>query len=136
MNKNHFRVKRTAKVVFDTAKNDSAGVSNKTIAAHGTGVILPAGAIIVDSAYDVSTTFTSATDAGEVAFASEGAGDIKAATAISTGTTYDDVTSMVAGTPVSAATAVKLTANREITATVTVEALTAGRLVWYIDYVL
>lgn len=136
MGLNHFRVKRTAKVVFDTAKNDSAGVSNKTIAAHGTGVFIPDGAIITNSFYDVSTTFTSATDAGEIAFHANAANDIKTATAIGTGTTYDDVTATVAGTPVSAATAIKLTAKREITATVSVEALTAGRLVWYIDYVL
>ena len=128
--------KRSVRAVFDTATTDSAGVSNKTIAAHGLGVFLPKGAIIVSSAYDVPTTFTSATDAATISFGVGSATDLKAATAISTGTTYDDVAAMVAGTPVSAATAVKLSANGEVTATVAVEVLTAGKLVWYIDYVI
>lgn len=134
---NDFTTKRTVKVVFDTAATDSSGVANTTVAAHPLGVYIPSGALIVNSAYDVLTTFTSGGgDAGEIAFHVEGAGDIKAATAISTGTTYDNVTAMVAGTPVSAATAIKTTEDREITATVTVQALTAGKLVWYIDYVI
>ena len=31
-----------ASAIYDTAANDSSGVSNKTIAAHGLGVYLPA----------------------------------------------------------------------------------------------
>ncbi|MCK4499269.1 hypothetical protein KAU11_02130, partial [Candidatus Babeliales bacterium] len=52
---------------FDTAGNDSSGVSNKTIAAHGLGVYLPDNAIIIRAWYDVITTFESATDAGTIA---------------------------------------------------------------------
>jgi len=127
---------RVLKVTFDSAGTDLAGVSNSTIAAHPLA-ILPDGAIITSTAYDVLTTFTSATDAGEIAFGTTGATtNIKASTAISTGTTYDNVTNMVAGTPVSAATAVKLTAASEVIATVAVEVLTAGKLVWYITYVI
>lgn len=128
---NNFLTKHVVVVTFDP----SANAHQRVIATHGLGVIIPAGAIITNSMYDCPTTFTSATDAGEIAFGLTGsAAALKAATAISTGTTYDDVTNLVAGTPVSAATAVKTTANVEVIATVTVEALTAGKINWYIEY--
>ena len=77
-------VKHTAVAIFDTAGNDSAGVSNKTITAHGTGVYLPAGAIVTDAWYDVKTTFVSAgADAGTIAASVVNTGDLTAAIAIS-----------------------------------------------------
>jgi hypothetical protein len=100
------------------------------------GVIIPSGHIIVNSAYDCPTTCTtSGTDAGTMAITVESAGDIVAATAVSTGTTWDNVTNMVAGTPVSAATAVKLTADRELTFTLATKSWTAGEVIIYLDVV-
>lgn len=127
---NQFLKKNVIKVTF----NPSANTAQRVIAAHGLGVFIPAGAIITNSMYDVSTTFTSATDAATISFGLGAGTEFKAATAISTGTTYDDVTNLVAGTPVSAATAVKTTATAEVVATVAIEALTAGKLDWYIEY--
>ena len=127
---NQFLTKNVVKVTFDP----SANVHQRTIATHGLGVFIPANAIITTSMYDVETTFTSATDAGEVAFGIAGGTEFKASTAISTGTTYDNVTNLVAGTPISAATAVKVGTTGEVTAVVAVEALTAGKLNWYIEY--
>lgn len=129
---NEFLTKRVVKATFDP----SANVNQRVIATHGLGVFIPAGAIITNTMYDVSTTFTSAgADAGEISFGLTGTGtEFKAATAISTGTTYDNVTNLVAGTPVSAATAVKTSSNLEVVAIVTVQALTAGKLDWYIEY--
>jgi hypothetical protein len=132
---NPFNTRGTIRVIFDTAANDSSGIANTAIGTHGSGVWLPENAIITNTAYDVITTFTSATDAATIAIQAQAANDIVSATAISTGTTWDNVTNMVAGTPVSAATAVKTTTEKEIKFLVAVEALTAGKMTVYIDYV-
>ena len=131
----HF-AKKFVQATYKRNGTDSAGVANSTIAAHGLGIYLPLGAIITNAFYDIPTTFTSATDAATISFGVGSATDLKAATAISTGTTYDDVAACVAFTPVSAATAVKLAAEGELTATVDVEALTAGEMVIFIEYFL
>jgi hypothetical protein len=128
---NEFLTKKVVKATF----NPSTNLSQRVIATHGLGVIIPAGAIITNTMYDCPTTFTSATDAATISFGlTSAATAFKAATAISTGTTYDDVTNLVAGTPISAATAVKTTTNQEVIAVVAVEALTAGKIDWYIEY--
>ena len=129
---NQFLKLNVVKATFDP----SGDATKRVIAAHSSGVFIPAGAIIMKSMYDVLTTFTSATDAGEIAVSVASANDIKTATAISTGTTYDNVAALVAGTPISAATAIKLSADKEVIFTTTVEALTAGKLDFYIEYYL
>jgi hypothetical protein len=122
----------TAIATFDP----SATAGMRTIAAHTLGVTIPDNAIIIDGRIDVLTTFTSATDAGTIAIHVQSANDIRTATAISTGTSWDAPT-IQATVPVgTVATAIKLTAAREITATVAVEALTAGKCKIYLDYVL
>ena len=141
---------------FDTAGNDSSGVSNKTVAAHGLGVYLPDNAIIVRAWYDVITTFTSATDAATIAIKAESANDLVSAIAISDGSNVWDAglhgtltagtTTLTEGTPNTrtqivhaadiAAGFIKLTAEREIVCTVAVEALTAGKLVIFVEYVI
>ncbi len=141
-----------AKALYDTAVNDSAGVSNKTVAAHGLGVYLPINAIIVNAYTDVITTFTSATSAATIALKAEGAGDLVAAVAINSGTSrwnaglggclpgsYLEAT--VAGDTAildaarKAGSYIKCTAERELIATVAVEALTAGKAYLVVEYV-
>lgn len=101
-----------------------------------TGVIIPSGHIIVNSAYDCPTMCkTNGSDAGTMAITVNSAGDIVSATAVSTDTTWDNVTNMVAGTPVSAATAVKLTADRELLFVLASKAFTAGEVVVYLDVI-
>lgn len=110
--------------------------TKNAIGAILTGVVIPANHIIVDSRYDVPTTCTtSGSDAGTMAIHVESANDIVSATAVSTGTTWDNVANTVAGTPVSAATAVKTTANREVTFTLATKAFTAGKVVVYLEVV-
>ena len=141
---------------FDTAGNDSSGVSNKTIAAHGLGVYLPDNAIIIRAWYDVITTFTSATDAGTIAIKAQTANDLVTAIAISDGSNVYDAGmhgTLTAGTTTLSEAApntrtqivhatdiiagfIKLTAEREIVCTVAVEALTAGKLVLFVEYVI
>lgn len=129
---NQFLKNNVVKATFDP----SGDATKRGIGAYGTGVFIPAGAIITYSMYDVPTTFTSATSAATIAVSVASANDIKTATAISTGTTWNDVTALVAGTPISAATAIKLTADKEVIFTVAVEVLTAGKVDFYIEYYL
>jgi hypothetical protein len=129
-------LKKTVKAVFDP----SANADQRTIGAHGLSVYLPDNAVIVRSWYEVATTFTSATDAGTIAIGTPtdgAAAGIKAAVAISNGANpYDagNIEGLQVGT--AASYHVKLTAERELTATVAVEALTAGKLTLFVDYVI
>ena len=139
---------RLARATFDP----SSVAGQRTIAAHGLGVTIPANAVILGFIYDVSTTFTSGTDAATVAFSLEGANDLLAAIAISDATNVLDA-GRHAGKPgypnfgadaahdtqpevaaLFASTFLKTTADREITATVAAEALTAGKATLFVLY--
>lgn len=142
--------KRVASAVFDP----SANTGERTIGAHGLGVYVPDNAIIEKVYVDVVTTFTSATDAATIALHLQAAGDIVAAIAISDASNVWDAgirgskigypnlgadaahDSAVEVAALYAGTMLKLTAEREITATVAVEALTAGKAVVYVEYML
>ena len=143
--------KHTAVAIFDTAGKDSSLVSNKTIAAHGTGVYLPIGAIVTDAFVDVKTTFTSAgADAGTIAIMVSGAGDVTAAIAISAaGDVWDagmhgsivgtpaldgNALTAIAGGAAKATSLIKCTAEKEITVTVAGQALTAGKMAIFVEY--
>lgn len=123
---------RVAKFTFDAGI-----VANRTIAAHGTGVTLPANAIVVGGFFEVNTAFTSAaTNTGTIAIHVQGANDIQAAAAV-VGAPYSTTGRKAivpkANTPES--TAIKLTAAREITCTVAIAALTAGKLTGFLYFV-
>ncbi len=123
---------RVARFLFD------AGIAaNQSIAAHGTGVILPATAIVVGGFFDVNTVFTSAGgNTGTIAISVEAANDIQTAAAVS-GAPYSTIGRKAivpkANTPES--TSIKTTVAREITCTVAVQVLTAGKLTGYLYYV-
>lgn len=123
---------RVARFEFD------AGIAaNRTIAAHGTGVKIPANGIVVGGFVDVNTAFTSdATNAGTIAIKVEGANDIISAAAVS-GAPYSTVGRKAitpkANTPES--TSVKASTEKEITCTVAIEALLTGKLTGYLYYV-
>ena len=128
---------RVARFLFDTAGKDSSGVNNTTIAAHGTGVILPANAIITGGFFDVNTLFTSANaNNGTIAIGVEGAADIQAAAAVS-GAPYSSINrkAIVPKENTPESTAVKTTVAREITLTVAVSALLTGKLTGYLFFV-
>lgn len=126
---------------------DTAVVGNRTIAAHslldknGNVLKLPVGAIITEAFYVVDTTFTSATDAATMSVGClvDAVAGLKAAIAISNGANAWDAASPVhaaAMIPVeTAATMITpLTAERDVTVTVAVEALTAGKMRVCISY--
>lgn len=121
---------RVARATFDAT-------AGKAIAAYGLGVTIPDNAVVVGGFVQVGTTFTSATDAATIAISVEGANDVVSALAISNVANRWDAgkQSIVpkANTPES--TGIALTAAREITATVAVEALTAGVCTVFLYYV-
>jgi hypothetical protein len=116
---------------------DATGVvGNRTIAAHGTGVTLPANALVIGGFYEVNTAFTSTNSTSTIAISVEGANDIVTATAVSNaiyGTIGRKAIIPKSNTPES--TSVKATVAREITCTVGVEALLGGKLIGFLKYV-
>jgi len=151
--KDGLTVAKVAVATFDSAANDSDGVSNKTAAAHGLGVYLPDNAIVMRSWIDVVTTFTSATsDAASIALMAQSANDLSSALTIVDGRNMFDAgmhqcipgswnvtgsaVAEVAMAALIAGSWVKMTAERELTATIAIEAITAGKLVLYVEYVL
>lgn len=150
------RTKRTGTVPRELAVatfDPSANTGERTVAAHGLGVYIPDNAIITNAWVDVTTTFTSANDSATIALKVESAGDLTAAIAISDASNVWDAgihgclpgsyaEATVAGDTAvldaarKAASYVKTSAIREITATVAVQALTAGKLNVYVEYVI
>ncbi len=87
---------------------------------------IPKGAKVLFGFYKVDTTATSASDAGTLSLGVEAAADLMAATAISTGTTWDAATPVLL--PNGTKDTVLLTADRQVTAVIAAEAFTAGKI--------
>jgi len=125
---------RLARATWDFAEHAGA------IGAKGLGVTLPDNAIVVGGFIDVITTCTTAgADAGTMAIHVEGADDIVAAVAVNSANPgpWDAGQQAIipkANTPET--TGVKLTAAREITATIAAQEFTAGKFVVFLYYVL
>lgn len=115
--------------------NPSAVTANRTIAAHTCDLVIPKNAVVTRAVYKVLTTFTSATDAATIAISIVGANDVVSAAAISTGTTWDASTPVL-GIPVTATanTWLTTTVDSPVTFTVAVEALTAGKMVVWLEW--
>lgn len=116
---------------------DAGIAGNRTIAAHGTGVTIPANAIIVGGFFEVNTAFTSTeTNTGTIAISVKSANDIQTAAAVS-GAPYSTkglkAITPKANTPES--TGIKLAAAKEIVCTVAIAALLTGKLTGYLYYV-
>lgn len=124
-----------SRVRVATATYDFA-VDGGAISAIDLGVTLPDNAIILDGMVDVITTLTSAGDTATIALHAEAAGDIVAAIAINDGTNPWDAGLRAIKQLGTSTTATKLTAARAITATIAVEAVTAGKFVVFLRYVL
>lgn len=132
----------------------SANTGERTVAAHTLGVYIPDNAVITRAWYDVVTTFTSANDSATIALHVQGANDLVAAIAISDASNVWDagIHGTLIGYPNLGADAahdsalevaalfagvmLKTTAERQLTATVAVQALTAGKLNLYVEYVI
>jgi len=128
-NQDGLGIKKMAKATYDFAVNGGA------ISAISLGVTLPDNAVITRCWVDVITTLTSATDAATIALHAEAANDLVSALAISNGGNIWDA-GLHEGIPVdTAATNKKLTAARALTATIAVEAVTAGKFIVVVEYV-
>lgn len=125
--------RRVARVTYDFS------VDGGTIGTIGSGITLPDNAIITSCWYDVSTTFTSATDAATVALNIPTDGDLQAAVAISDGGNPYDAGLIACDTKGTdnddPSTFIKTTAAREISFVIAVEDLTAGKLQLFLEYV-
>ncbi len=128
---------RVARWEFDMGEEDSAGGSNAETGAHGVGVTIPIHSIVVGGFMDVNTPFTSENaNNATIAISVEGANDIQTATAVSLAPWSSHGLKAItpkANTPES--TGIKLTAAREITATVATSALLTGKVSGYLYYV-
>lgn len=120
---------RYAKATYDFAADGGS------ISAIDLGVNIPDNAVIIDGVVDVITTLESATDAATIAIHVEGADDIVSAVAISAATDWDAGLHDIVpdGT---AANIVKTTAAQAITATIAVEAVTAGKFEVLLRYMI
>jgi len=116
--------------VFDTVV-----VAQQAIDAHACNLVLPGKVLVTGAWYKVLTTFTSATDAATIAISIVAANDVVSAVAISSGTTWD-AGAAVEGVPKIETTATWLTTTVpvSVTFTVAVEALTAGKMVVWVEY--
>lgn len=120
-----------ARATYDFAEHGGA------ISAIALGVTLPNDAVVCGGFVDVKTTATSAgADAGTMALHVQGANDIVSAVAISDGANPWDVGLHAiipkANTPET--TGIKLTAAREITATIAGQVFTAGKFTLFLYY--
>jgi len=112
--------------------------AGKTVTTHGLGVEIPDNAIIIRAFYEVTVTFTSGTDAATIALGvnTDDAQGIVVAIAISNVADSWDAGLFDAipdGTAANMTT--KTTGEREVEAIVGVEALTAGVLYLFFEYV-
>ncbi len=113
-------------------------VDGGAIGAHEIGDDMPVGAIIVGGFVEPLTTATSATDAGTGALSVVGAGDIKAAVAISDVANPWDAGARKAiipkfNTPES--TSIKVAVANKVDFTIAVEAFTAGKFALHLFYI-
>ena len=125
--------RRTAVAVFDAEGEDNP---NQAVGAHALPVKLPANSIIVGGVVDVVKTFASATDTATIAISVAQANDIVAAKAIGAeGDPWDaGLHAIIPKNNTPESTGIKLAAEKAITFTVAVEALTGGKAVIYLDY--
>lgn len=122
--------KNVLRATYDFAVNGGAIGDIALLDVDGNAAIIPDNAVITKVLVDVITAATSG-GAATVALKSEAAADLLAATAVAS------VTGFLDGKPVNtAATVVKLSADRTIKATVAAFALTAGKFHVFIEYVL
>lgn len=110
--------------------------SGAAIATHGLGLTIPKGALITKAYYKVLTTFTSATDAATIALQAVSANDLVSAVAISNGGNPWDAGGGVVCIPTGSLgnEIDNSSAANEISAVVAVEALTAGKLVLWVEW--
>lgn len=121
---------RVIKGTYDYAVLGGANGTYNLRGSDGKPVYLPNKAVVLDCIIDVQTPGTTS-GAATIAIGANTASDLKVATGAAS------YTGRVACTPVgTAATAVKITADRPLTATIASQPVTAGKFVVIVQYVL
>lgn len=129
--------KRIARATFDP----SADALLRPTAVYGLGVSLPDNAIVTRAWYEVVTTFQSTAGGTDKAVLSisiptDDVDGLVAAVAIETGTPWDAGYHDCIQTGAASAFSEKTTAARELSIEVSVQALTAGKLILFVEYVI
>lgn len=122
---------RVARATFDP----TGDATMRTVAAHGLGVTIPDKAVVCGGFMQVVTAPTSTNSTSTIAIKANAANDISTAAAVSGApwsTAGLKAITPKANTPES--TGIALTAAREITATVAVEALLGGKVIIFLYY--
>jgi hypothetical protein len=123
---------RADRVAWARARYDSA-VDGAGVGAHVLrGDWIPKGAVIIDTLIRVITPGDSANDTATIALSAESGADLLTAAVIS-GAPFS-AAGAKRGTLTATTAPVTTTARRQITATVAVQALTAGRFTVYVRY--
>lgn len=121
--------KKTLVATYDFAVLGGAVSTVNLKGIYGSNVVIPKGAIVTSCIIDVITALTSGGLATVALGTGQAGNDLKAALA------FDSYTALVAGVPVgSAATSIKMTADRTMTATIATAALTAGKINVLVEY--
>lgn len=122
------------KATWDFA--DQGGAASSDLYLHdaeGKKVSLPANAIIRDCLISVVTQPTSSTTSGSLAFSSKAAADLKAATFVASYTTTTPIVCLPVGT---VSTMIKTTSELNLIVRTGSEALTAGKINVWVEYVI
>lgn len=122
------------KAVWDYSVSGGAANSDITLLdTERKAVKLPTGAIITNCLIDVVTQPTSSTTSGKIAFSSKAVADLKASTAIASYTTSSRIACIPDGT---VGAMIKLASEGTIKIRTGSEALTAGKINVWVEYVL
>lgn len=114
----------------------SGGAANSDISLldhEGLPVTLPANAIITNCLIDVATQPTSSTNSGSLAFSSSAVADLKAAAFVASYTTSARIACIPTGTT---GTMIKTSSELTLKMRIGSEALTAGKVNVWVEYVL
>lgn len=110
-------------------------ISGGAVGSYGLGVRIPKGAVIVNAFARVLTAPTSTNSTATIAVASEGAGDIFVAAAVS-GAPWSTTGQKLAIPDLATVADYKvMTAERELTLAIAVEALLGGKINFFVMYV-
>lgn len=124
-------VKNVVRGTYDFSVLGGAIGTVKLLDQAGVIIPIPNKAIITDVYIDVVTGMTSTGGTGTIAIGLNSTGDLLAAV------DADTLSNIVAGIPIgTAATMVKATADRYLTATIATATLTAGKIEVFAEYVL
>lgn len=119
--------------------SDQGGAAGQDLFLHdvdGQNVSIPKGAVLTDCYLDVVTAPTSSTSSGSIAWSSSDAADLKAATFVSAYTIGSLIHCTKPSGSYTSATMIRFTSEGFLKVRIGSEALTAGKINVYLQYIL